>query len=181
MLINRSSGCEHRRKYPKAARISGKRSRSAWTWKLNKPCAEKAKGTEDEVNVETESLRWTERSASNAELTGQANPVQRSSRCDRKQRHGWIPTRRNLESQLRHQLQYHHYSRRMQDAAPLEVACRALVRDESDTGLRMIVTWRVTKVAIVIISAESITDVKTCNTVRTASDEEVQHSSSKSC
>ena len=43
----------------------------------------------------------------------------------------------------------------------------------------MIVTWRVANVATVIISAESITDVKTCNRVRTASDEEVQNSSSK--
>ena len=51
----------------------------------------------------------------------------------------------------------------MQDAAPLEVACRALVRDKSDTGLRMIVTWRVANVATVIISIESVTDVKTCN------------------
>ena len=54
-----------------------------------------------------------------------------------------------------------------------------MVRDKSDTGLRMIVTWRVANVATVIISAESITDVKTCNRVRTASDEEVQNSSSK--
>ena len=37
------------------------------------------------------------------------------------------------------------------------------------------VTWRVANVATVIISAESITDVKTCNGVRTASDEEVQN------
>ena len=43
----------------------------------------------------------------------------------------------------------------------------------------MIVTWRVANVATVIISIESITDVKTCNGVRTASDEEVQNSSSK--
>ena len=67
----------------------------------------------------------------------------------------------------------------MQDAAPLEVACRALVRDKSDTGLRMIVTWRVANVATVNISTESITDVKTCNRVRAAADEEVQNSSSK--
>ena len=58
----------------------------------------------------------------------------------------------------------------MQDAAPLEVACRALVRDKSDRGSRMTVTWRVANVAIMIISIESITDVKTCNTVRIASD-----------
>ena len=45
--------------------------------------------------------------------------------------------------------------------------------------LRMIKTLRVANVATVIISAESITDVKTCNRVRTASDEEVQNSSSK--
>ena len=61
----------------------------------------------------------------------------------------------------------------MQDAAPLEVACRALVRDKSDTGLRMIVTWRVANVATVIISVENM------QRVRTASDEEVQNSSSK--
>ena len=67
----------------------------------------------------------------------------------------------------------------MQDAAPLEVACRALVRDKSETGLRMIVTWRVANVTTVIISIESITDVKTCNRVRTASDEEDQNGSSK--
>ena len=54
-----------------------------------------------------------------------------------------------------------------------------MVRDKSDTGLRMIVRWRVANVATVIISVESITDVKTCNRVRTASDEEVQNSSSK--
>ena len=67
----------------------------------------------------------------------------------------------------------------MQDAAPLEVACRALVRDESDTGLRMIVMWRVANLATVTISIKSITDVKTCNRVRTASDEEDQNGSSK--
>ena len=67
----------------------------------------------------------------------------------------------------------------MQDAAPLEVACRALVRDKSDTGMGMIVSWRVANVATVIISIEPITDVKTCNRVRTASYEEVQNSSSK--
>ena len=67
----------------------------------------------------------------------------------------------------------------MQDAAALEVACRALVRDESDTGLGMIVMWRVANVATVIISIESITDVKTCNRERTASDKEGQNSSSK--
>ena len=66
--------------------------------KLNKSCAEKVKGTEDEVDVETERPRWTERSARNAEPAGQANPVQRSSWCDRKQRHGWIAARRSLES-----------------------------------------------------------------------------------
>ena len=59
------------------------------------------------------------------------------------------------------------------------VACKALVRDNSDTGLRMIVAWRVANVATVIISIESITDVKTCNRVRAASDEEVQNNSSK--
>ena len=30
IITNRSSGCEHKRRYPRAARISGKRSRSAW-------------------------------------------------------------------------------------------------------------------------------------------------------
>ena len=67
----------------------------------------------------------------------------------------------------------------MQNAAPLEVACSALVRDKSDTGLRMIVTQRVANVATVIISIESITDVKTCNRVRRASDEEDQNSGAK--
>ena len=67
----------------------------------------------------------------------------------------------------------------MQDAAPLEVTCRVLVRDKSETGLRMIVTWRVANVTTVISSIELMTDVKTCNRVRTASDEEVQNSSSK--
>ena len=67
----------------------------------------------------------------------------------------------------------------MQGAAPLEVACRVLVRDKSETGLRMIVTWRVANVTTVISSIELMTDVKTCNRVRTASDEEVQNSSSK--
>ena len=67
----------------------------------------------------------------------------------------------------------------MQDAAPLEVACRALVGDKSDTGLRMVVTWRVANVATVIISIKSITDVKTCNRVRSASDEEVQNAVQK--
>ena len=43
----------------------------------------------------------------------------------------------------------------------------------------MIVTCRVANVATVIISIESITDVKTCNGVRTAAEEEVQNSSSK--
>ena len=43
----------------------------------------------------------------------------------------------------------------------------------------MIVTWRVANVATVVISIESIIDVKTCNRVRTASDEEVQTCSSK--
>ena len=74
---------------------------------MNKPCAERVKSTEDEVD---ERPRWTERSVSNAEPADQINPVQRSSRCDRKQRHGWIAARRSLESELRHQLQYHHYS-----------------------------------------------------------------------
>ena len=37
-----------------------------------------------------------------------------------------------------------------------------MVRDKSDTGLRMIVTWRVANVATVIISIDPITDVKTC-------------------
>ena len=59
------------------------------------------------------------------------------------------------------------------------VACKALVRDNSDTGLRVIVAWRVANVATVIISIESITDVKRCNRVRAASDEEVQNSSQK--
>ena len=53
------------------------------------------------------------------------------------------------------------------------------MRDKSGTGLRVIVTWRVANVATVIISIESRTDVKTCNRVRTASDEEVQNSSTK--
>ena len=43
----------------------------------------------------------------------------------------------------------------------------------------MVVTWRVANVTTVISSIELITDVKTCNSVRTASDEEVQNSSSK--
>ena len=30
IITNRSSGCEHNRRYPRTARISGKRSRSAW-------------------------------------------------------------------------------------------------------------------------------------------------------
>ena len=65
---------------------------------MNKSCAEKVKGTKDEFDVETERPRWTEQSASNAELADQVNPVQRFSRCDRKQGHGWIATRRSLES-----------------------------------------------------------------------------------
>ena len=77
--------------------------------KLNRSCAEKVKGTEDEVVVETERPRWTERSASNAEPAVQANPVQRSSRRDRKQRTGLIATI-SLEPHLRHQLHYHQYS-----------------------------------------------------------------------
>ena len=36
--------------------------------KLNKSYAERMKGTEDEVDVETERPRWTEPSARNAEL-----------------------------------------------------------------------------------------------------------------
>ena len=43
----------------------------------------------------------------------------------------------------------------------------------------MIVTWRVANMITVIISIESITDMKTCNRVRSASDEEVQNGSSK--
>ena len=43
----------------------------------------------------------------------------------------------------------------------------------------MIVTWCVATVATAIISIESITGVKTYSRVRTASDEEVQNSSSK--
>ena len=43
----------------------------------------------------------------------------------------------------------------------------------------MIVMWSVANVATVIISIESITDVKTCNTVRTASDEVDENGSSK--
>ena len=31
IITNRSSGCEHKRRYPRAARISGKISRDAWT------------------------------------------------------------------------------------------------------------------------------------------------------
>ena len=49
--------------------------------------------------------------------------------------------------------------------------CGVQGRDKSDTSLRMIATWRVANVATVVISAESITDVKTCNRVRTASGE----------
>ena len=75
---------------------------------------------------------------------------------------------------VRHQLQYHQYSCRMQDA--LEVACRA-VRDTSDKGLRLIVTWRVANVATVIISTEVNHTRETCNRVRIASEEEVQNSS----
>ena len=41
---------------------------------LNKPCAEKVKGTRDEVDVETERSRWTERSASNAEPADHVKP-----------------------------------------------------------------------------------------------------------
>ena len=52
---------------------------------------------------------------------------------------------------------------------------------QAQVGFRlgMIVTQRVANVVTVIISIESITDVKICNRVRTASDEEVQNSSSK--
>ena len=67
----------------------------------------------------------------------------------------------------------------MQDAAPLEVAYSALVRDKSDTGLRMVVMQRVANVATVNISIRSIIDEKTCSRVRTESDEKVQNSSSK--
>ena len=98
IITNRSSGCDRKRRYPRAARILGKRSTNVWTKELNKSCAGKVKGTEDEVDVETERLRWTERSASNAEPAVQANPVQRSSWCDRKQRHGWIAAMRSLNS-----------------------------------------------------------------------------------
>ena len=93
IITNRSSGFEHKRRYLRAARISGKRSANAWTKELNKSCAGKVKGTEDEVDLETERPRWTERSASNVEPAVQANPVQRSSRCDRKQRHGVTASR----------------------------------------------------------------------------------------
>ena len=55
---------------------------------MNFPCAEKVNGTEDEVDVETERPRWTERSASSAEAAGQANPVLRSWRWDRKE--AWV-------------------------------------------------------------------------------------------
>ena len=48
------------------------------------------KGTKDEVDVETGRSRWTEPSASHAESADQVSPMQRSSRSDRKQRHGWI-------------------------------------------------------------------------------------------
>ena len=47
-----------------------------------------------------------------------------------------------------------------------------MVRDKSDPGLRMIDVARRESIG-------SMTDVKTCNRVRTASDEEVQNSSSK--
>ena len=57
--------------------------------KLDKSCAEKVKGTEDEVDVETERPRWTERSVSNAEPADQINPVQRSSWCD-PQAEAWV-------------------------------------------------------------------------------------------
>ena len=119
----------------------------------------------------------TERSGGDAEPADQVNPVQRSSRCDREQRHGWIAARRSLESctDINCNTTIIHDGCKMQH----HWRWRAGHWPESDIGLRMVVTWRVPNVATVIISIESITDVKTYNRVRAASDEQVQNSSSK--
>ena len=83
--------------------------------------------------------------------------------------------RRGAESQIKHQsidwLKLHQHSCRTQNALPLEVACKAFVRDKTGTGWGTVVTRRVANVTTVIICTESITEVKTCSNVRSASEE----------
>ena len=51
IITNRSIGCEHKRRYPKAARISGNDQEVRGRRELNQPCADRVKRTEDEVDV----------------------------------------------------------------------------------------------------------------------------------